>query len=101
MIVPRASCLFDYYGELIVLDYNELTAHGKTNAVLTPLRQMFWIPRGRSFVRKVIVTVFCAYEYPVPPDLPEFCVSDELSELIHKGSFVRYTVMLRLNAPFF
>ena len=64
----------DYYAELIVLKYHELTRHGKTNAVLTSLRQKFWIPKGRSFVENIISP---AYVYPVPPDLPEFRVSDE------------------------
>ena len=67
-----------YLTTLVVLDSHNMVAHNRTRQTLNHIRQTFWIPKGRSFVRKVIKPCWLckyfegkAYRYPNPPSLPK------------------------------
>ena len=67
-----------HFTRLVVLQAHNGVAHNKTRETLNRLRQEYWIPRGRNFVRYVIKSCWlCNYfegksfSYPAPPDLPE------------------------------
>ena len=72
-MIPRNTRL----AELIVLESHEKVGHNKTKDTLNELRSQYWIPKGRSLVKKVInkCTVCRVFEgkrcvYPEPPKLP-------------------------------
>ena len=65
--------------ELVVIYYHVKCLHRGVRQTLTELRSMYWIVKGRSFVKKSIRScTICkrlnvrAYSYPNTPDLPEF-----------------------------
>ena len=62
---------------LIVLDIHERIKHNGERQTLPELREEFWIPRGKSFVKQVLRScIICRkfnarpYLYPKIPDLP-------------------------------
>ena len=69
--------------QLIVRDAHERTLHSGVNSTLTYLRQRYWIPTGRQYVKKIIrrcvtcrKTIGKAYTIPDPPPLPANRTSD-------------------------
>ena len=63
--------------QLIVQDAHERILHSGLNSTLTHLRQRYWIPTGRQYVKKIIrrcvtcrKTIGKAYTIPDPPPLP-------------------------------
>ena len=62
----------------IVFDIHNRLMHAGVKDTLTELRQEFWIPRGRNFVKKALYDCFTCrkanskpYVYPESPSLPE------------------------------
>lgn len=73
-----------YFTRLVVLHAHNEVAHNGTRETLNRVRQEYWIPRGRNFVRKVVKSCWlCNYfegktfPYPNPPDLPESRLTDD------------------------
>ena len=71
---------------LIVLDAHNRVKHNGKRHTLAKVRSEYWIPKGRSFVEKVLhkCTVcrkFNArpYDYPKSPDLPAVRLNDHAS----------------------
>lgn len=63
--------------ELIVINSHEKVFHNGLRETLNHVRQNYWIPKGRSFVRKIINSCYLCkrlegkpYSYPNPPQLP-------------------------------
>ena len=74
----------DRFTDLIILDAHVLAEHSLYNNTLIQLRQKFWIPKGRQYVKKVIKQCrSCRHfdkkplKYPNPPDLPEVRLRDK------------------------
>jgi len=67
-----------YFSKLLVLQAHKDVGHNGASDTLTELRSEYFIPKGRSFVRKTIYPcTICrktegkCYRYPQAPDLPE------------------------------
>ena len=63
-----------------------MNAHDGERHTLTEGRNQYWIPRVKSFIKKILSK--CAtcrkvnsrpYNYPVSPDLPSVCLNDDVS----------------------
>ena len=68
---------------LIVLDIHIKSCHSGTNATLTALRQSYWIPAARQYVKSILHhCVIChkvsgrPYAAPDPPPLPQLRTQD-------------------------
>ena len=71
---------------LIVLDAHERIKHNGEQHTLTEVQNQYWIPRGKSFIKKILnKCVTCRklnsrpYNYPVSPDLPFVRLNDDIS----------------------
>ena len=72
--------------ELIALDTHRLVKHAWVKDTLTELRQRYWIPKGRSFVRKLLFKCRTCrkhktthYNYPRSPPLTSLRTQDTRS----------------------
>ena len=79
ILIPRSH----YLSTLIVKQAHERVLHDGVKETLTESRSRFWIPRGRSFTKKIIhKCVTCRrfeglpYKAPQPPPLPECRVKE-------------------------
>ena len=66
-----------YITKLVVLEAHTRVAHCKLKGTLNCLRQTYWIPRARSFIKKILYECrLCRkldnkpYRYPITPPLP-------------------------------
>ena len=50
----------DHVTDLIISQHHQKTGHLGQEYVLSSLRHQYWVIKGRSAVRRVIVAVFCA-----------------------------------------
>ena len=71
---------------LIILDAQERIKHNGERHTLTEVRNQYWIPRGKSFIKKILSKcVTCRkvnsrpYNYPVSPDVPSVRLNDDVS----------------------
>lgn len=69
--------------KLIVLDVHQRICHAWVKDTLTELRQQYWMPKGRSFVRKMLFNcLICrrchakSYDYPKSPPLTSLRTQD-------------------------
>lgn len=72
------------YSILIVKQAHERVLHNGVKETLTEIRSKYWIPQGRSFVRKILYNcTLCKrfgavhYSAPPPPPLPPFRIQEE------------------------
>jgi transposase InsO family protein len=73
----------EHFTMLVVNDTHKRTLHSGLNHTLTAVRQRFWIPTGRQYVKKLLHRcVTCRkvlgrpYEAPDPPPLPACRLTD-------------------------
>ena len=67
-----------YFTRLVIINAHKNVGHNGCRETLTDVRRSFWIPKGRSTVKKVIHECrTCKFheaktlKYPLPPPLPE------------------------------
>ena len=72
-----------YFVKLMVLEAHKNVGHMGTSDTLAEIRSRFFIPKGRSFVRRILFACgLCkkhegkCYPYPPPPDIPESRLKD-------------------------
>ena len=92
---------------LVVKDAHERVLHDGVKETLTETRSKFWIPRGRSFTRKIVHScVPCRryegrpYKAPEPPPLPVCRVKDDPA-FTYTGVDFAGPVMVHASSPSF
>lgn len=90
---------------LVVKDAHERVCHNGVRETLTETRSKYWIPRGRSFTRKIIHNcVLCRkfegrpYKAPQPPPLP-MCRVKEDPAFTHTGVDFAGPLFIRASQP--
>ena len=83
---------------LIVLDAHKTIKHSGERHTLTEVRYQYWIPRSKSFIKKILnKCVTCKklnsrpYNYPISPDLLSVRLNDDVS---FSGTGVDYSGVL-------
>lgn len=71
ILLPNRS----YLTKLIILDYHERNLHAGVNELLASIRQKFWVPKGRAFIKHILKScVKClkvqGKSFPSPPTPP-------------------------------
>ena len=55
MLLPKNI----WFTELVVYDCHKLVGHNKTKDTLNEIRSQYWIPQGRSLVKKINQQLYC------------------------------------------
>ncbi|KFD49170.1 hypothetical protein M513_09994 [Trichuris suis] len=87
VILPRTHCLT----ELIIWDTHDRLAHASADRTLHEIRKLYWIPKGRTTVRRILNRCLkCKrlYAFPKTPKmaaLPKFRLTPGLPAFTHCG----------------
>ena len=90
---------------LVVKEAHERVCHNGVKETLTETRSKFWIPKGRSFTRKIVhKCVVCRkfeghpYQSPLPPPLP-ICRVKEDPAFTYTGVDFAGPLIIRSSSP--